>query len=81
MPLSIAPEIEYEINLRESPGLSFVNKYNPVLLKAWEANLYIQPVHNYYKALTYMTVYYSKSESEAQESLKETCKGYKKTME
>ena len=35
-----------------------------------EGNLDIQPVRNYYKALTYMTAYFSKSESEVSEALK-----------
>ena len=74
MALSIAPETDYEINLRKSQGLNFVNNYNPVLPKAWEANLDILPAHNYCKVLTYMTAYFSKSESEVTKSLKETCK-------
>ena len=69
--LSISPDNDYEINLKRSTGSCFVNNYNPVLLKAWEANLDIQPVHNYFKAPTYMTGYFSKSESEVSESLKQ----------
>ena len=68
--LSISPDNDYEIHLKRSTGSCFVNNYNPVLLKAWEANLHIQPVHNCFKALTYMTAYFSKSESEVFESLK-----------
>ena len=64
--------------MKKSAGLCFVNNYNPVLLKAWEANLDIQPVHNYFKALTYMTAYFSKSESEVSESLKQAAKEIKK---
>ena len=56
--LSISPDNDYEIHLKRSTGSCFVNNYNPVLLKAWEANLDIQPVHNYFKALTYMTAYF-----------------------
>ena len=72
--LSISPDNDYEIHLKRSTGSCFVNNYNPVLLKAWEANLDIQPVHNYFKALTYMTACFPKSESEASESLKEAAK-------
>ena len=64
--------------MKKSAGSCFVNNYNPVLLKAWEANLDIQPVHNYFKALTYMTAYFSKSESEVSESLKQAAKEIKK---
>ena len=54
------------MNLRRNPGSCFIKNYNLVLLKAWEANLDIQPVRNYYKALTCMTAYLSKSESARQ---------------
>ena len=47
--LVISPEIEFEIHLKRSTSSSFVNNYNPVLMKAWEANLDIQPVLIYYK--------------------------------
>ena len=36
------PDNDYEIHLKRSTGSCFVNNYNPVLLKAWEANLDIQ---------------------------------------
>ena len=74
---SILPDNDYEIHLKRSTGSCFVNNYNPVLLKAWEANLDIQPVHNYFKALTYMTAYFSKSESEVFGSLKQGTKEIK----
>ena len=57
--------------MKRSPASYFVNKYDPVLLKAWKANLDIQSGHNYYKALTFMTVYFLKSASEVSESLKQ----------
>ena len=72
--LSISPGNDYEIHLKRSAGSCFVNNYNPVLQKAWEANLDIQPVHNFFKALTYMTTYFSKSKSEKSESLKQAAK-------
>ena len=68
--LSVSPETYYEIHLKSCPGSCIINNYNSVLLKTKEANLDIQPVHNYYKALTYMTAYFSKSESEVSEALK-----------
>ena len=73
--LSISPDDDYEIHLKRSAGSCFVNNYNPVLLKSWEASLGIQPVHNYFKALTF-----SKSESEVSESLKQTLKGKKQNL-
>ena len=76
--LSISPDNDYEIHLKRSTGSCFVNNYNPVLLKAWEANLDIQPVHNYFKALTYMRAYFSQPESELSEPLKQAAKETKK---
>ena len=73
--LSISPDNDYEIHLKRSTG--FVNNYDPILLKAWETNVDIQPVHNYFKVLTYMTAYFSKSESELSESLKQASKEIK----
>ena len=70
--LSISPDTDSEIHLKGSPGSYFVNNYNPVLLKKWEVNLDIQPVHNYYEALTYMTDYFSKSERNVSEVLRLT---------
>ena len=75
--LSISPDNDYEIHLKRSTGSCFVNNYNPVLLKAWEANLDMQAVHNYFKALNYMTAYFSKSESEVSESVKQATKEIK----
>ena len=39
---------------------------------------YSDSVHNYYQALTYMTAYFSKSESEVSESLKQAAMEIKK---
>ena len=75
--MSISPETDYEIHLKRSPGSFFVNSHNPVLHKAWEANLDIQPVQNSCKELRYMTTYFSKSESESR-GTKTSCKKYKR---
>ena len=74
--LSISPENDYEIHLKRSTGSCFVNNYNPVLLKAWEANLDVQPLHNCFNTLTHMTAYF-KSESEVSELLKQAAKEIK----
>ena len=76
--LSILPETDHVINLKRSPGSCFVNNYNPVLLKAWEVNIDIKSAHNYYKALTYIIAYFSKSDSEVSESLKQAARKIKK---
>ena len=59
----------------------FVNNYNSVLLKAWRANIDLQPVTNYYKAVAYMTAYISTSEhgtSEAMSQAEKKIKAQKK---
>ena len=66
--LSISPKTDYGIQLKRSPVSCFVNNYNPVLLKTWEANLDIQSVLTY--SLTYMGAYFSKLELEVSEALK-----------
>ena len=76
--LSISPDNDYDIHLKTSTGSCIVNSYNPVLVKAWEANVYIQSVDNCFKALTCMTAYFPKPKSEASESLKQAVKEIKK---
>ena len=76
--LSISPETDYEIDVKRILGSRFVKNYNPVLVKTWKANLVFHPVHNYYKALTYMTPYFSKSENEVSEALKLAAREIKK---
>ena len=41
---------------------------------AWQANIDIQPVFNHYKAVTYMCAYFSKSEDETSEAMKQAAK-------
>ena len=45
--LSISPDEDFRIHLRRPPNSCFVNNYNKVCLRAWEANIDIQPVFNY----------------------------------
>ena len=42
-----------------------------MLLKAWQANIDLQPVYNYYKAVSYLTAYFSKSENSTSEAMKQ----------
>ena len=44
------------------------------MLKTWQANLDLQPVHNYYKALSCMASLFSKSVSQSYEALKQSVK-------
>ena len=64
--LSISSENDFKLHLKRSKNFScFINNYNPVVWKAWQASIGLQPVYNHYKAVSYMTAYFSKSTLEA----------------
>ncbi len=48
----------------------FINNYNPELIAAWDANLDIQPVFDYYATITYVTDYWSKDSTGLTDVLK-----------
>ena len=48
-----------------------VNNYNPEWIEAWNANLDIQPVLDYFGLITYVTDYWSKADEGVTEKLKE----------
>ena len=76
--LSISGSTDYEIHLKRPPNSCFVNNYNPVVLSAWKANMDLQPVFNYYKAVSYMCSYFSKSGTESSQALIQACREIKK---
>ena len=45
------PPNSCEIHLRRPPNSYFINNYNPAMLTAWKANMDLQPVYNFYKAV------------------------------
>ena len=61
---SLSSTSEYQIRLRRPPNSCFINNYNPIMLKAWRANMNLQPLFNYYKTVSYTSAYLSKSQSE-----------------
>jgi len=69
--LSISPDKDFHLHLQRDPKSCFVNNYFSDGLLSWEANLDIQPVYNYYKAVTYMCAYFSKSEDKCSVGMKE----------
>ena len=69
--LSISSSEDFEIHLRRPTDSCFVNNYFPEGLKAWEANMDLQPVFNHYKAVTYMCKYLSKAEDECSNAMKQ----------
>ena len=72
--LSISTDNNFQIHLRRPANSCFINNYFEEGLLAWEANLDIQPVINHYKAVTYMCAYFSKSEDETSQSMKQAAK-------
>ena len=52
--LEISDDTDFQMHLRRPPNSCFVNNYFQLGLKAWDANMDIQPVINEYKAISYM---------------------------
>ena len=69
--LEISSDDTFQIHFKRSPQSCFVNNYFEAGLTAWEANLDIKPVLDYYKAVSYMCAYLSKSEDESSEAMKQ----------
>ena len=72
--LSTSSDVDFQIHFKRPPNSCFVNNYFDEGLLAWKANIDIQPVFNHYKAVTYMCAYFSKSEDEVSESMKQAAK-------
>ena len=72
--LSVSSDNDFQIHLKRPPNSCFVNNYFSVGLKAWEANIDIQPVFNHYKAVSYMCAYFFKSEDATSEAMKQAAK-------
>ena len=69
--LAISADSDYQIHLRKDARSYFVNNYHTVLSKSWRANIDLQPVINHYNAVAYMAAYFSKSEQETSEALRQ----------
>ena len=63
-----------QLDLRRSTNSSFVNNNFDIGLLAWEANIDIQPVFDYYKAVTYICSYLSEQEDECSQAMKQDLK-------
>ena len=70
--ISISTKNDFKLHLKKDTNSCFVNSYNPVLLKAWQAKISLQPVNKYYEAVSYMTAYFSKSENSTSEAMKQS---------
>ena len=64
----------FQLDLRRSTNSSFVNNNFDIGLLAWEANIDIQPVFDYYKAVTYICSYLSEQKDECSQAMKQTLK-------
>ena len=72
--LSISSDTDFQIHLKRIPNACFINNYFMEGLKSWKANIDIQPVFNHCKAVTYMCAYFSKTEDETSEAMKQAAK-------
>ena len=72
--LQISDYQDFQFHLKRPTDSYFVNNYYDIGLLAWEANIDIQPVFNYYKAITYMCNYLSKEEDECLQAMKQALK-------
>ena len=71
-PLKISDDNSFQLYLRRPTDSCFVNNCFDIGLLAWEANIDIQPVFDYYKAVTYMCSYLTKQEDKCSETMKQT---------
>ena len=69
--LSISSDSAFQIHFKRDRKSCFINNYFEDGLMAWEGNLDIQPVLDYYKAVSYTCAYLSKSEDESSQAMKQ----------
>ena len=72
--LKISNDNGFQLHLRRPTNSCFVNNYFDIGLVAWEANIGIQPIFDYYKAVTYIFSYLSKQEDECSQAMKQALK-------
>ena len=65
---------DYELHLIRPPKSCFANNYFDTGLRAWQANMDIQPVFNEYKAVAFMCSYFSKSEKKFSFAMKKAAR-------
>ena len=72
--LSFSSDDDFQIHFKRNPNSFFVNNYFDEGLLAWQVNIDVQPVFNGYKDCTCMCAYFSKSEDETSEVMKQAAK-------
>ena len=72
--LSISPDKEFRLILKCTPNSCFINNYFTAGLKAFKANIDIQPLFIYFQCVAYMCPYFSKAEDGCSEALRKATK-------
>ena len=66
------------IILKRQPNEAYINNYNPEWIKAWDGNMDISACLDFFAIITYITDYYTKSETSMMKQITaavKTCKG------
>ena len=61
----------YSVHLKRDIDEIFINSYNPEWIRAWDGNIDIQPVFDFFAVITYVTDYFTKDETGTMEVIKE----------
>lgn len=72
--LAISSDSDYELHLKRPPNSCFINNYFVAGIKAFAANVDLQPVFNHYKCITYICSYFSKDETECSQAISNAAK-------
>ena len=72
--LSISGDSDYELHLKRPPDSCFINNYFIAGIKAFAANVDLQPVFNHYKCITYICSYFSKDKTECSQAITNAAK-------
>ena len=64
----------YSVVLSRDVDEIYVNSYNPEWIRAWDANLDIQVVLDYFAVITYITNYYAKDDTGTMENIRKVMK-------
>ena len=64
----------YKVVLARDIDELYINNYNVEMIRAWNANMDLQPVLNHFAVITYVTDYLTKAETSVMEILKSVLK-------
>lgn len=77
---SFSSDNGYKLYSKRDTNFCFVKNYNPVISKTWLMNTDLQQVYNYHRTLSYMTVYFSKSQNSTSEAMKQIVQNIKQNL-